>query len=162
MAALIIGLFFLGDYMVDLDYYHPWYQKTRDLHRGLGLVVAALLPARWLWRLINPLPVIEGKRWERRIAVWVHRLFYVLIAGAVVSGYLISTADGSGIDVFGWFEIPAIFPSVENQEDFAGEAHELLTHALIFLALFHALAALKHHFIDRDDTLRRMLGVGGT
>ena len=160
MAALIIGLFFLGEYMVDLDYYHPWYQKAPDLHRSLGFLVAALLLPRWIWRLINPLPVIEGKPWEQRTAVWVHRLFYVLIAGAVISGYLISTADGQGIDVFGWLDIPAVFYGAENQEDIAGELHEVLTHILFLLALLHGLAALKHHFIDRDPTLRRMLGPG--
>ncbi len=157
MAVLIFGLFFLGEYMVDLDYYHPWYQKAPDLHRSFGILVAALLLLRWIWRLFNPLPLIEGKAWERHIAVWVHRLFYVLIAGAALSGYLISTASGQGIDVFGWFEIPATFYGVENQEDIAGEVHDVLTHSLFFLALFHALAALNHHFIDRDTTLCHML-----
>ncbi len=160
MAALIFGLFFLGEYMVDLDYYHPWYHKAPDLHRSLGMVTAVLLALRWIWRLSTPLPAIEGRGWERRIAPWVHRLFYVLIATTVASGYLITTADGQPVPVFGWVEIPAMLHGFPNQEDIAGEVHEALTHVLFFLALLHGMAALKHHFIDRDLTLRRMLGLG--
>ncbi len=159
MAALLIGMFLLGNYMVDLDYYHPWYQKAPDLHRSLGVVVAALLLLRWLWRLLNPLPTAPGGPWERFAARQAQRLFYLLIAGAAISGYLISTADGRGVDLFGWFELPAILPAADNREDVAGQWHEWLTEALMLLALLHGLAALKHHFIERDDTLRRMLGV---
>lgn len=161
MAVVIIGLFALGKYMVDLDYYHPWYQKAPDLHRGLGVIVAALFLFRLGWRLSNPHPEIVGKPWERRAAVWVHRLFYALIAAIVVSGYLITTADGQAVSVFGWFEIPATIYGFDNQEDIAGVVHEWLANGLIALAVLHSLAALKHHFIDRDPTLRRMLGLGG-
>lgn len=158
MAVLIFGQFFLGRYMVGLEYTHPWYEKAPDLHRSLGVLIAALLAVRWIWREINPLPAIEGRPWERRAALWVHRSFYVLMAATVISGYLISTADGQGVSVFGWFEIPAVFYGGEQQEDIAGEFHKVAAYALFFLALLHALAALKHHFIDGDATLRRMLG----
>ncbi|HHH35998.1 MAG TPA: cytochrome b [Gammaproteobacteria bacterium] len=157
MAALIIGLYALGKYMVDLDYYHPWYQKAPDLHRGLGVIVAALLIFRQGWRLSNPHPEILGRPWEQRVAVWVHRLFYLLIAATVISGYLITTADGHALPVFDWFEIPATLYGFDNQEDIAGVAHDWLANMLMGLALLHSLAALKHHFIDRDPTLRRML-----
>jgi cytochrome b561 len=162
MAVLIIGLFTLGKYMVGLDYYHPWYQKAPDLHRGLGVIVAALFVFRLGWRLSNPHPEILGKPWERRAAVWVHRLFYALIAATVVSGYLITTADGQALSVFGWFEIPATIHGFGNQEDIAGVVHEWLANGMIALVVLHSLAALKHHFIDRDPTLRRMLGLGRT
>lgn len=158
MAVLIIGLFLLGKYMVDLDYYDPWYRKAPDLHRSIGVIVAGLMLFRLGWRLANVRPTEIGKSWERTIATWVHRIFYLLIAGIVVSGYLITTADGQGVFVFNWFEIPAAFNGFENQEDIAGEVHEWLTNSLIALVMLHALAALKHHFIDRDSTLRRMLG----
>ena len=161
MAILIIGLFALGMYMVDLDYYNPWYQKAPDLHRSLGVIVAMLLLFRLGWRLLNPHPEIAGKPWEQRAALWVHRLFYAMIAAIVVSGYLITTADGQAVSVFGWFEIPATIYGFGNQEDIAGVVHEWLANLLIALTLLHTLAALKHHFIDRDLTLRRMLGQGG-
>ncbi len=157
MAILLVGLFALGIYMVNLDYYHPWYHKAPDLHRDLGVVAAVLLVLRLGWRLHNPLPAIHGAPWEQCTAVWVHRSFYVLIAANVISGYLISTADGHALPVFGWFEIPATIHGIENQEDIAGMAHQWLAYGLIALAVFHSLAALKHHFIDHDPTLRRML-----
>lgn len=157
MALAVFGLFFLGDYMVELDYYHPWYQKAPNLHRSLGILVAILLVLRYLWRGFNPGPQPEGRPWERRIAGWMHRLLYLLIGLAALSGYLISTGDGRGVAVFGLFEVPALTGGFQNQEDIAGRIHEFATHALVLLALGHALAALKHHFFDRDRTLRRML-----
>ena len=76
----------------------------------------------------------------------------------MLSGYLISTADGRGISVFGLFEVPASLTGIPDQEDVAGLIHEWLAWALVIFAGLHGLAALKHHFIDHDATLRRMLG----
>jgi len=160
MAILIIGLFALGKYIVDLDYYDPWYKTAPDLHLGLSAIVGLLLVMRMGWRLSNPHPQIIGKPWEQRTALWVHRLFYALIVTIISSGYLITTADGKVLSVFGWFDIPATFSGYPNQEDIAGEVHELLSNMLILLVVLHSLAALKHHFINRDPTLRRMLGLG--
>lgn len=158
LAILIVAMFTLGTYMVELDYYHPWYKKAPDLHRSIGVMVAGLMIYRLFWRLTNPRPRESGEAWERRLATWVHRLFYLLIAAIAVSGYLITTADGQPVLVFHLFEIPAAFKGFDNQEDIAGEIHEWLTVTLIALVSLHALAALKHHFINRDSTLRRMLG----
>ena len=76
----------------------------------------------------------------------------------MISGYLISTADGRAISVFGWFEVPATITSIPKQEDVAGLVHQYLAWGLVIFSGVHALAALKHHFIDRDATLNRMLG----
>ena len=161
MAILIIALFVLGKYMVDLNYYDPWYQKAPALHRSFGVVMAALLVFRTGWRLSNLVPEPMGRPWELRAAVWMHRLFYALIAVIVVSGYLTTTATGQPVTVFGWFDIPATLSGIENQEDIAGEIHEWLTNILIMLVVIHMLAALKHHFLNRDATLRRILWTGG-
>ena len=91
------------------------------------------------------------------MAPWAHGLLYVLLILVMISGYLISTAEGRPIEVFDWFAVPATLSGIEHQEDIAGEIHELLAFALIGLSLFHAGAAFKHHFHDRDATLRRML-----
>lgn len=98
------------------------------------------------------------KRWEQRAASLAHGLLYVLLFAVMAAGYLISTADGRAIEVFGLFEVPATITGIEEQEDMAGEVHLVLAITLISLASGHALAALKHHFIDRDRTLKRMLG----
>jgi len=160
MAVMVAGLFVLGDFMTRLDYYHPWYYAAPDWHRGVGVMAAMLLLLRWWWRLANPLPAIAGPRWERLAALLVHRLFYLLMTVVTLSGYLITTAKGQGIDVFGLFSVPATLHGAKSQADIAGEIHRLSAWALMGLAPLHGLAALKHHFIDRDATLRRMLVPG--
>jgi len=160
VALLVIGLFLLGLYMTSLDYYHPWYQAAPDMHRSLGVIMLALLLLRLLWRLISPLPEPVGNdpRILQRVAELVHWVLYLLLFAIAVSGYLISTADGRGVDVFDWFTLPALFPAVDNMEDLAGEVHWILSIVMLTLVGVHSLAALKHHFIDRDVTLMRMLG----
>ena len=86
-------------------------------------------------------------------------LLYGLLFALMISGYLISTADGKSIDVFGLFAVPAIISDIPNMEDVAGKVHWYLALLLISLTGLHTLAALKHHFIDEDQTLRKMLGV---
>jgi len=87
-----------------------------------------------------------------------HLALYAGLFALMISGYLISTADGRGIEVFGLFEVPATLTTIPDQEDVAGVVHEYLAWGLVIFAGLHALAALKHHFIDRDATLVRMLG----
>jgi len=160
IAAVVIGLFALGLWMVELGYYDPWYNRAPELHKGIGVLLALTLVVRLLWRQINPQPAPDPGHasWERRTARAVHGLLYLLLALVMLSGYLISTADGRAIDVFGWFAVPATLSGLPNQEDWAGELHLILAITLIVLAAIHALAALKHHFLDRDGTLLRMLG----
>jgi cytochrome b561 len=118
------------------------------------------MAVRLLWRLLDPppAPLPSHAAWERRAAGIAHRLLYLLLFAVMFSGYLISTADGRPLEVFGLFSIPAAVSGIENQEDIAGWVHLLLASSLVGLALLHALAALKHNFLDRDRTLLRMLG----
>ena len=87
-----------------------------------------------------------------------HFALYFLLLAIVISGYLISTADGRSIQVFDWFQVPALIPSVEHMEDYAGTVHYTLSMFTMGLVIIHALAALKHHFFNKDRTLLRMLG----
>jgi cytochrome b561 len=144
--------------MMTLDYYDAWYQNAPNLHLGLGVLSAILLIIRFVWRLSNPQPKGIGKAWEQKAAIWAHRFFYLLIASIIISGYLITTAEGQAVYVFGWFEIPATLYGYANQESLAGEFHDWLSITLVALLVLHILATLKHHFIDRDATLRRILG----
>ena len=159
IAAGTLGLFALGLWMTGLDYYHPWYRQAPDLHRSLGMLLALVLVFRLIWRLATPAPVPVGRpsALETHVIRGVHWLLVLLPFVSVISGYLISTADGRALAIFDWFEIPALISGIDNLEDKAGDAHYLLAMTLIFLAAVHALAALKHHFIDHDATLRRML-----
>lgn len=159
MALTVIGLFISGVWMTELDYYDAWYQRAPDLHKGIGILLFILLIFKLVWRWLDPLPRPESHTtWERRAASLAHLLLYTLMFIVLIAGYLIPTADGQALDVLGLFSVPALVTSIPNQEDIAGEVHEILAFILIGLATLHALAALKHHFIDRDRTLKRMLG----
>ncbi|MFP4607288.1 MAG: cytochrome b [Thiohalospira sp.] len=159
VAAGVIGLFALGLWMVELTYYDPWYKTSLGWHKAFGVLLFGVMVARLIWRLTNPRPRPHGRAWERRAAEAAHLGLYLLIFAAMVAGYLISTADGSDIDVFGLFSVPATLTG-KGQEDIAGEIHEILAWTIIGLASIHALAAVKHAAIDRDGTLRRMLRPG--
>ena len=162
VALAVIGLFALGFWMTGLTYYDDWYRRGPDLHKSIGILLFLVMVARVIWRLVNPTPEHEPSvsLLARRIAHGVHMLLYVLLFALMISGYLISTADGSSIDVFSLFSVPATISGIEGQEDIAGEVHFVLAVALIAIAALHMLAALKHHFIDGDTTLKRMLGFG--
>lgn len=158
MAAALAAQFGLGLWMVGLTYYDPWYNASNRLHEAAGMALLALVLLRLAWRNTRPWPVpLPGHpRWQRITAVSAHALMYAGMLAVPVSGYLISTASGAPIDVYGIFALPAITGRVERMEDYAGQTHEVLAWALMALAALHAAAALSHHFRGRDDTLRRM------
>jgi cytochrome b561 len=161
-ALAVLVLFSLGLWMTSLNYYHPWYRSAPDIHRGIGVLLATTVVLRLAWRLWDgqPAPDPGHSLGERRLARLAHGLLYGLLLLSVSTGYLISTADGRPVDVFGLFSVPATLHGIANQEDIAGTAHLALAIALVCVAGIHALAALKHHFLDRDRTLLRMLGRG--
>lgn len=156
MAIAIFGMFALGVWMVGLDYYSPYYNSGPAFHRSVGMLLLLALLVRWLWRAINPKPVSDDLTpFEQKSSNVVHWGFYVLLLVLMVSGYFISTQDGKPIDVFGWFSVPSIF-QMPGLEDRAGYVHRLFAYAVIALAVVHTLAALKHHFVDKNDVLSRM------
>jgi len=156
-AIIVIGLFSAGFWMVDLTYYSEWYQTAPHWHKSAGLCLFIITSIRLIWKLISASPSIEGSTFEKKAALSAHHLIYLLLFVLFISGYLISTADGRGIEVFNWFELPGLGSFIENQEDLAGLVHEYTAYCLIALSSLHALAALKHHFISKDNTLKKML-----
>ncbi|MBI1196098.1 MAG: cytochrome b [Gammaproteobacteria bacterium] len=158
MALGIFFLFGLGLYMTDLDYYDAWYHKGPDLHKALGMMVLLMLLVRIPWRLANLRPEPQGRPWEQQAARWMHNSHYLLMTVVLITGYLIPTAKGEGVDVFGLIEVPSVMRLSGPQEDLAGWIHWLSAWILVVLAVLHALAAYKHHFVDKDDTLLRMIG----
>lgn len=158
-AFAIIGLYILGKWMEDLDYYHEWYRTAPDWHKSIGilLIIATLLRLIWKFTTPSPEPIKTHSKQVQWLSQMGHKLIYLCLIIALVSGYLISTADGRAIMVFNWFSVPSMGELFAKQEDIAGEIHEQATNALILLAIIHVLAAFKHHFFDRDNTLKRML-----
>ena len=160
-ALAIIGLFALGVWMVELDYYSKWYQTGPDVHRGVGVLLFFVLLLRLIFRIFDTLPQFEPtiKHWKRVLALAMHRVLYLVTLLVITSGYMISTTDGQPVDVFGWFNVPATITSIDYQEELFGDIHYYSAYVLLILAGVHTAAALKHHFVDRDATLKKMLGI---
>ncbi|MBV1863156.1 MAG: cytochrome b [Rhodobacteraceae bacterium] len=160
MAAAILAMFALGYWMRTLDYYSPWYKQAPDIHKGVGMILMALLVFRMLWRVLDHRPDDKDlKAIERKLSHLLHTGFYLLLVVLMIAGYLIATLDGRVIDVFGWIEVPSLHTQ-KGLEETAGWIHEFLAYLLMGLVALHAAAALKHHFVDRDKTLLRMLRSG--
>ena len=159
IALGTIGLVALGAWMVRLTYYDPWYNESLALHKAFGIAVLVLAAAKFGWRVADRRPGFDPgvRAWERAGATAMHRVLNAAIVLLPATGYLISTSEGAGIDMFGAFELPALFEISERTRDLAIEIHFYLAYGLIVLVAGHAGAALKHHFADRGSTLRRML-----
>lgn len=160
VAVTVLGLFGVGFWMVDLSYYSQWYRLAPHWHKSIGILLFLIMLIRLLWRFISPppAPLSQHSRWERGAAKAVQLIMYLAVFVLAISGYLISTEDGRAIEVFDWFAVPAMGALFSRQADIAGVVHEYTAYVLIALAVLHATAALKHHFIDKDATLRRMFG----
>jgi len=160
VALVVYGMFGLGLWMVTLSYYDGWYHQAPEIHKGIGVLLMLGLVFRLAWRWFSPPPgaLKSYSRLTRAGALVGHFSLYLLLFGILISGYLISTADGKPISVFGLFEIPATLADAGAQADLAGIIHLWLAWSVVVLSLLHGLAAFKHHFIDKDDTLKRMLG----
>ncbi|CAH0532463.1 Cytochrome b561 [Vibrio stylophorae] len=158
-ALFVIGLFALGYWMMTLTYYSPWYKTAPMWHKSLGLILLLLTLLRVAALIRWKAPKISGQRWEKIAAKSAHHLLYLLLFILFISGYLISTADGRPILWFDWLPIPALPFAFSNQADIAGTIHKFSAYTLIGLSVLHLLAALKHHWINKDNTLKKMLGV---
>ncbi|RTE66087.1 cytochrome b [Amphritea opalescens] len=160
VALTIIGMYPLGLYIGTLTYYDPEYQTIPSWHKSIGMTLALFVILRLFWRAFNrtPKPIPQPQTLQS-ITKIVHALLYLLPVITLLSGYMISTADGRPISVFNWFDVPALPALIENQEDLAGEIHYWVATLMVSLAGLHALAALKHHFINKDKTLIRMIRI---
>ncbi len=160
VALAVYGMFALGLWMVTLSYYDTWYHRAPSLHKSLGVCIFIVMVIRLLWRFISPppKPLANYSQLTRISAKLAHFTLYFVLFGILASGYLISTAEGDPIQVFGWFDVPAILTGQGVQADTAGVIHLYLAWIAVVFSLLHGLAALKHHFIDRDSTLKRMFG----
>ncbi|MEL0629509.1 cytochrome b [Psychromonas aquatilis] len=156
-AITVFGLFAAGYWMVDLSYYSEWYNTAPHWHKSMGILLCCVTIIRLLWKVLSPAPAILGSPLERKAAISAHHLLYLLLFTLFTTGYLISTADGRGIDVFDWFEVSGMGSFFEDQEDLAGLVHRYTAYTVMGLVSIHAIAALKHHFINKDNTLKKML-----
>ncbi len=160
IAALMLFSIGLGWYLVGLSYYDPYSQDALIVHQSAGLLILFLAVLSLTWRYSSPQPApltIPSQGWQRLIVQAVHGLLSLLTLLIPVCGYLISTSAGEAVSILGWFDVPALFSITDGVRDSAIRGHFYLAYGCLALVLLHLLGALKHHFIDGDDTLRRML-----
>lgn len=163
IALITFGLFGLGLWMTGLTYYDSWYVTGPRIHESIGVLLFFALLFRLLWRKINTRPsaLSTHTQMEKIGAKLAHFSMNILLLVITISGYFIVTAKGDPLTVYGLFELPASITNnqanIDNLEDSAGKVHFYLAWAVIIIASLHALAAIKHHFIDKDKTLSRML-----
>lgn len=155
-AALLIAAFGLGLMLEDWTR-GPQRDTAMMVHYSLGTLVLGLAMIRLLRRLLLPQPPVEGTLFVRLAAGAAHWLLYAAMIALPVTGAFDRWARGRRLALFGDNVIPAPFPIGGGKV--WKEAHELIAYALVALVLAHAAAALWHHFVVKDHTLRRMLPI---
>jgi cytochrome b561 len=161
MAIVLIPLVVLGLYMVSLpDAGFDTRKITLILyHKELGILALTLAVLRLAWRVGHVLPALVETlpEWQKVTARFVHLCFYGLMFALPVTGWLMSSAAGFPVSFLGLFDLPDfVSPNEYLFREFV-RAHKWLGYALIGLTLVHVGAALGHHFLAKDDTLRKML-----
>ncbi|MDH5264287.1 MAG: cytochrome b [Betaproteobacteria bacterium] len=157
-AALILGNLAFGLYMVDLPL-TPAKLRYYSWHKWAGVTIFLLSAARLLWRLSHPAPALPSSMpaWQRTAANASHHLLYVLFFAAPLSGWLFSSAAGFQTVYFGVVPLPDLLSKNKEVADVLKLVHTFANYAMAALVVLHAAAALKHHVVDRDDVLARML-----
>ena len=132
-------------------------------HKSFGITILMLAVVRLVWRLLNPTPELasETKPWERSLARLSHVLLYALIFAMPLTGWMMSSARNFPVSWFHLFQLPDLVAPDKHIFEMMRNLHGLLFLALVGVALLHVAGALKHHFVDKNDVLKRMLPFGG-
>jgi cytochrome b561 len=162
LALLIVGNFAFGLYFIDLPF-SPEKLRYFAWHKWAGAVVLPLAAGLLAWRLLHgeiPLPAAMPV-WEKRLSTFTHALLYAFFFASPLSGWLYSSAAGFQTVLFGALPIPDLVPRDREMAETLKAMHRWVNYALAATVVVHVAAALKHHFIDRDDVLLRMLPLKG-
>jgi cytochrome b561 len=161
MALIVIGLVGMGLYMVTLPDVGFNTKKIMLIlyHKEFGMLVLVLLAARLAWRVTHILPqlVVCLPDWQKIAARFVHLSFYALMFALPMTGWLMSSVAGIPVSLFGLFTLPDLLPRDDYLFPRLIDVHKWLGYALILFIFVHVAAAFRHHFVFKDDTLRRML-----
>ena len=158
MALLIAGLLSLGFVMTDMPL-SPEKLQFYSWHKWAGVTVFMLVWLRLLWRVIHPPPAYPNSMslTMQRLAHLGHVLLYGLMVVTPISGWLLSSAKGVQTVWFGVVPLPDLLEKDKALGHWLHEVHESLNIFLLCLLAGHVAASLKHHWMDGDDVLRRML-----
>jgi cytochrome b561 len=157
IAGLIVCAFALGWVMTDMAI-SPLRLRMYNWHKWVGISVLGLAAIRLLWRLTHRAPpLLPMPDWQRLAAHGLHGLLYVFMFLQPISGWAYSNAVGYPIVYLGLIPLPNLVGKDKALAHTLEQVHSTLGWILFAAVALHALAALKHHFIDRDNTLKRML-----
>jgi len=158
IALLIFGAFPLGIYLEDLPL-SPSKLQILSWHKWIGVTVLLLAAARAAWRVTHeiPAPPAGMPAWQVRVASITHGLLYALLFVAPVSGWLLSSAKGFQTVYFGILPLPDLVMKSKELSEVLQKVHGASTFIMMLLIIAHVAAALKHHLVDRDDVMKRML-----
>ena len=168
-SAVSIGLHWLMFLLIaavyaciELRELYPKGSEPRDAlkmwHFMLGLSVFVLVWLRLGLRLLQPTPAIvpPPAAWQQYAAKLMHCLLYALMIGMPLAGWMILSAEGKPVPFYG-LELPALIAQNEATAEWIEEIHTTAGKVGYFLIGLHALAALAHHYLMRDNTFTRML-----
>ena len=158
VALLIFVTFPLGVYMHDLPL-SPNKLQLYSWHKWIGITILTLAVLRLLWRAGHTPPLLPEaiSCWQRRASQGVHFFLYVLILAIPMSGWLMSSAKGFQTVWFGVLPLPDLVSKDKALGDLLTTVHQNLNLTLLIMVAIHVAAVLKHHFIQRNAILRRML-----
>lgn len=160
VALLIIANFSLGSYMPDLPL-SPQKLQLFSYHKWIGITILLLFFFRVAVRLkFKPPALLPAPAWQHKAADYTHGLLYLLMLAIPLTGWMMSSAKGFPVVYFGVLPLPDLVAKNKELGEFLKGVHWALNLGLFLLVGMHVAAALKHHLIDRDDTLRRMLPRG--
>ena len=157
IALMIFGLGIVG---LTMTLMAPSLDKLKvyALHKSFGITVLMLVALRLVWRLAHRAPPpVPMPRWQHAAAQAVHFALYVLMFTMPLSGWLFNSASNFPLQWFGLLHLPALWGPDPVVKSWARDVHEWGFWTLMGLVVLHAAAAIKHHYIDHDETLRRML-----
>lgn len=161
VALLIFAAFPLGMYMHDLSL-SPTKLQLYSYHKWIGITVLLLTVLRIVWRATHTPPTLPDSlpRWQHIASHATHQLLYVLIFVVPLSGWLMSSAKGFKTVWLGILPLPDLISKDKALGDLLSNVHASLNYLLLALVVLHIAAALKHHLIDRDEVMNRMLLIG--
>jgi len=156
MALIILATFILGK---NLEHNYQYYDDVLKFHNSFGILIFILAIFRISWRWMNIKPgATDSKKILMKIATLVHIFFYIIFFILPITGYLLTNLQGDTVSFFN-YHLPDILEKNREIKRLFSEVHETIGNVLIIILILHVLGALFHHYILKDNTLKRIISL---